>query len=438
MSAQFRYRRAQSFDRSGSRSLRDDPSTAFSTLPNRDVFDLNMSWRLAGSTLGLGYQLQSSAGGVWGGRPATEAAGLSRFLPGSEQATHSLMFGLTREWGADEPPPLVVDPPPLVPTSTWRQRRRRRPRRRSRVGRACRGDRRPGRARGAAAPTPPERERDEPADRSGHLPVQRGHPLRIYEKLGAHPMQVDGQAGHALRRLGTERALRLGDRRLQRLAAGRQPAHAARQLGDLGGLRRRRGLGNRLQVPHRLALRTRSGSTRPTPTRSRPSCRRAPARSSPGRQHDWQDADWMDERADAARDSTRRWRSTRCISARGSALRRIPAACSPTARSRPRLAEYAREHGVHPRRAPAGDGAPVLRLVGLPDDVVLRPDQPLRHARGLHVLRRRPAPARHRRHPRLGARRTSPATSTASPTSTARISTSTPIPARASIPTGAA
>jgi hypothetical protein len=113
LSAQFRYRRAQSFDRSGSRSLRDDPSTAFSTLPNRDVFDLNMSWRLAGSTLGLGYQLQSSAGGVWSGAPAT-AAGFSRFLPGNQQATHSLMFGLTREWGAAEPPPFV-EPPLMLP-----------------------------------------------------------------------------------------------------------------------------------------------------------------------------------------------------------------------------------------------------------------------------------------------------------------------------------
>lgn len=112
LSAQLRYRRAQSFDRSGSRSLRDDPSTAFSTLPNRDVFDLNMSWRLAGNTLGLGYQFQSSAGGVWG--PTTPAAsGFSRFLPGNEQATHSLMFGLTREWGAAELPPVAVEPPLL-------------------------------------------------------------------------------------------------------------------------------------------------------------------------------------------------------------------------------------------------------------------------------------------------------------------------------------
>ena len=114
LSAQLRYRRSQGFDRSGSRSLRDDASTAFSTQPNRDVFDLNMNWDVAGSTLGVGYQLQSSAGGVWSSE-AAPAGGISRFLPGNEQATHSLMFGLTRQWGAPEPPPVVVADPPLLP-----------------------------------------------------------------------------------------------------------------------------------------------------------------------------------------------------------------------------------------------------------------------------------------------------------------------------------
>ena len=66
------------------------------------------------------------------------------------------------------------------------------------------------------------------------------------------------------------------------------------------------------------------------------------------------------------------------------------------------------------------------------------PDQPLRHAAGLHVPHRPPAPARHRRDPRLGARRTSRATSTAWATSTARTCTSTPTRARASTPTGRA
>ena len=59
--------------------------------------------------------------------------------------------------------------------------------------------------------------------------------------------------------------------------------------------------------------------------------------------------------------------------------------------------------GLHPRRVPADHGAPLLRLVGLPDHRLLRPDQPLRDAAGLHVPRGHAPPVRHRRHPRLGA-----------------------------------
>ena len=51
---------------------------------------------------------------------------------------------------------------------------------------------------------------------------------------------------------------------------------------------------------------------------------------------------------------------------RGSPLRR---AGRPARRPRPRPR-------VHPRRAAADHGAPVLRLVGLPDDRLLRPDAP--------------------------------------------------------------
>ncbi len=59
--------------------------------------------------------------------------------------------------------------------------------------------------------------------------------------------------------------------------------------------------------------------------------------------------------------------------------------------------------GLHPRRADARDGASVLRLLGLSGHRLLRADRALRHAAGLHVPRRPPAPARHRRDPRLGA-----------------------------------
>ena len=61
-------------------------------------------------------------------------------------------------------------------------------------------------------------------------------------------------------------------------------------------------------------------------------------------------------------------------------------------------------HGLHPRRAAAGDGAPVHGLLGLPVDRLLRADAALRLARRLPHVRRPPAPERHRRDPRLGAR----------------------------------
>src|SRR5918999_1805879 len=59
--------------------------------------------------------------------------------------------------------------------------------------------------------------------------------------------------------------------------------------------------------------------------------------------------------------------------------------------------------GIYPCRIPAGDGAPVLRLLGVSDYGILRPHQPLRHAARSHVPDRLPAPAWHRRHPGLGA-----------------------------------
>ena len=58
---------------------------------------------------------------------------------------------------------------------------------------------------------------------------------------------------------------------------------------------------------------------------------------------------------------------------------------------------------LHPRGVPAGDGAPVRRLVGLPGHVVLRPDRALRRPRRLPLPRRPAAPGRHRRDPGLGA-----------------------------------
>ena len=92
---------------------------------------------------------------------------------------------------------------------------------------------------------------------------------------------------------------------------------------------------------------------------------------------------------------------------------------------------------LHPRRVPAGDGAPLRRLVGLPGDVLLRarprgsatPTASAAWSTGCT----RPASASSS----TGCRRTSPRTSSRWPGSTARRSTRTPTPRAASTPTGA-
>ena len=152
-------------------------------------------------------------------------------------------------------------------------------------------------------------------------------------------------------------------------------------------------------------------------------------------EYDWGDAEWMATRRGAQR--------ARCADLD---LRGAPGLVAPRRRRSP--ADLSRDRaaarrvrarpGVHARRADAGHRAPVLRLVGLPDDRLLRADRALRHAAGLHVPRRRAAPARHRRDPRLGAVALSRPTRTGSRTSTARTSTSTPIRARASTRSGTA
>ncbi len=109
LTADLRYHRSLLFGRSDSQTAREEAATEFSTRPDRDVFDLNMSWHLAGNTLGLGYQLESVRSG------GAADVGLSRFLPGNQQAVQSLTLGLTRAWGASAPP-VPIEPvlaPPL-------------------------------------------------------------------------------------------------------------------------------------------------------------------------------------------------------------------------------------------------------------------------------------------------------------------------------------
>ena len=185
---------------------------------------------------------------------------------------------------------------------------------------------------------------------------------------------------------------------------------------------------------------TATASTRPIRSRSAPRSRRAPAASSGTSPTRWGDAEWMAV-ARAARGPRRAdARSTRCTSGswRRVAGRRGPRR-SATASSRRCWPTTSTRAGLHPRRAPADHGAPVLRLVGLPDDRLLRarPAATARrrtsctsidtlHQDGIGVILDWVPVA-------LPDRRARPR-----PTSTARTSTSTPIRARASTPTGRA
>ena len=102
------YRHSLLDEAASNSTLRGDASTGFSRQLDRDVVDLGLTWRLAGSRLGLAYQLQSARS-----RNAAEA-GVSRFMPGSPQATHALTLGVTREWGSGALPPALVAVPLLA------------------------------------------------------------------------------------------------------------------------------------------------------------------------------------------------------------------------------------------------------------------------------------------------------------------------------------
>ena len=105
-------------------------------------------------------------------------------------------------------------------------------------------------------------------------------------------------------------------------------------------------------------------------------------------------------------------------------------------RARRHAGALRRRHGLHAPRADAGQRASAGRVLGLPADRTLRADEPLRRARRVRALRRSLPSRRAGRDPRLGARALSRSTRTASRSSTARPSTSTPTRAWASIRTG--
>ena len=161
------------------------------------------------------------------------------------------------------------------------------------------------------------------------------------------------------------------------------------------------GKGDGVQVPHPLALsHVRGGQGRPLRLLPRGAAADGVHRVGPGVRVGRRRVDADAPRAQHVRRADVDLRSaSRLVDAR--AGRRQPLAeLSRAGAQAGRLRERA---GLHPRRVHAGHGASVLRLVGLPGHRLLRAQQPLRHAAGLHVPGGLPAPARHRRDSRLGA-----------------------------------
>ena len=104
--------------------------------------------------------------------------------------------------------------------------------------------------------------------------------------------------------------------------------------------------------------------------------------------YEWNDAEWMKnrKRAQRARRALVDLRDApRLLAARSRGPEETPL----WQRNCPDAGRLREAHGLHPRRADAGDGAPVLRLLGLPDHRLLRAERALRHAAGLHVPGRR-------------------------------------------------
>ena len=154
-------------------------------------------------------------------------------------------------------------------------------------------------------------------------------------------------------------------------------------------------------------------------------------------EHEWQDDEWM--RTRAASDS---WfdRPMATYEVHLGSWAQDSGGGGPLShlrRDRPAADSVRQGDGLHPHRAAAGDGAPVLGFLGLPGHRFLRADQPLRAAAGFQGIRRRVPPARHRRDPRLGAWTFSQGCLRAGASSTAPPCTSTPIRGRESIATGA-
>ena len=275
----------------------------------------------------------------------------------------------------------------------------------------------------------------EPALGGRPLFVQRGDPPPHWATSSAPTSEPGGGVSFAVwapnaTRGGRHRGLQLLERRRRR-------APGPGQLGDLGGDGGRRRCRARLQVRHH----DRGRAT--VLEKADPFARRAESAPRTGSVvwdlgYEWGDQPGCRRGARDIGARRARSRSTRSTWAAGAATRATRQRFLGLRRGGGAADRSRAAAGLHPRRVPAADGAPLLRVLGLPDDRLLRPDEPLRHAPGAHVPDRPAAPGRHRGDLRLGAVALPRRPVRPGAASTARTSTSTPTPASASTPTGRA
>ena len=278
-----------------------------------------------------------------------------------------------------------------------------------------------------------------PADprRARPAPGRRGQPSRALRAPRRPPRAIDGVAGVALRGLGANGARGQRRRRLERLGRARC-TRCARSARRASGSCSCRASARARATSTRSSARTARSALKADPfalarraRRRRPAsvvCATAPPVA--GRRRGC-------ARARATRRSPSRCRSTRCTSARGAANPPRATARSPTASSADELADYVSDMGfTHVELLPVMEH-PFYGLLGLPGHRLLRADRRASARRTTSGVRRPPAPARHRRDPRLGARALPARRLRRSRASTARTSTSTPTRATARTPTGA-
>ncbi len=213
-----------------------------------------------------------------------------------------------------------------------------------------------------------------------------GNHTRIYDKLGAHPMRIGESDGvhFAVWAPNAQRVSVVGD-----FNGWDGRVHPMRSLGPSGVWE--------IFIPaarvghrYKFEIRTRDGEILlkidpyglafEVPPLSASIVTRS--------EYQWNDADWMAARAAAS-----------VVPPADGHLRGAPRIVGPHpggGRPLPDLSRARRPadplrqgDGLHPHRAAAGDGAPVLGIVGLPGHRVLRADQPVRLAGRIQGVRRR-------------------------------------------------